>query len=94
MEAAVVARHKQATLLAERADAYAQRIAPAYQQNYERLRTMFDRGQVTLLDLWQVQQSVIEIRDESLAAQLEALQVRLALERAIGGKIEEVGQND
>ncbi len=94
LEALVIGRHKQAALLAERAEAYTQKIAPAYRQNYQRFQTMFERGQVTLFDLWQAQQSVIEISDDVLAKQFEALQVRLALEQVIGGKLEEVGQND
>jgi outer membrane protein TolC len=89
-EALVAGLHRQAALLDERAAAYRGRIVPAYGETYDTIRAMYDQGQTDLIDVWQVQASLLDAEEDAIATVVDALNARIALERAIGGKIEQV----
>lgn len=89
-DALVAGLYRQVALLDARASAYAMRIVPAYRQTYQDIRTIYEQGQTDLLDLWQVQASLLDAEEEAISTVIDALQARVALERAIGGKIEQV----
>lgn len=89
-EAMVAGLYRQVALLDARAAAYNTRIVPAYRQTYQDIRAMYDQGQTDLLDLWQVQASLLDAEDDAISTVIDALTARVALERAIGGKIEQV----
>lgn len=89
-DALVAGLYRQVALLDARAESYATRIVPAYRQTYQDIRAMYDQGQTDLLDLWQVQASLLDAEEESISTVIDALAARVALERAIGGKIEQV----
>lgn len=82
--------YARARLMADRAANYRDGIVPAYRRTYGDLRAMFDQGQADLLELWQVQAALLDAEEDSIATVRAALEARIALERAIGGKIEEV----
>jgi outer membrane protein TolC len=77
-------------LLDSRAEAYNTRIVPAYRKTYQDIREIYDQGQTDLLDLWQVQASLLDAEEDAISTVIDALTARVALERAIGGKIEQV----
>lgn len=89
-DALVAGLYRQVALLDARAESYAMRIVPAYRQTYQDIRTIYDQGQTDLLDLWQVQASLLDAEEEAISTVIDALAARVALERAIGGKIEQV----
>ncbi|NKB43762.1 MAG: hypothetical protein GKS03_05735 [Alphaproteobacteria bacterium] len=89
-EALVVGLYRQVALLDARATAYNTRIVPAYRKTYQDIRVVYDQGQTDLLDLWQVQASLLDAEEDAIATVIDALTARVALERAIGGKIEQV----
>ena len=89
-EGLVIGLYRQVEHLDARAEAYNSRIVPAYRQTYQDIRAMYDQGQSDLLDLWQVQASVLDAEDDAISTVIDALTARVALERAIGGKIEQV----
>ena len=89
-EALVVGHYRQVTLLDARADSYNREIVPAYRRSYAAIKAMYDQGQTDLLDLWQVQASLLEAEEDAVATIIGARAARVALERAIGGKIEQV----
>ncbi|MEQ8509237.1 MAG: TolC family protein [Rhodospirillaceae bacterium] len=89
-EALVTGLYRQLELLDARATAYNTRIVPAYRKTYQDVRAMYDQGQTDLLGLWQVQASLLDAEDDAIATVIDALNARVALERAIGGKIEQV----
>lgn len=83
-------RQQRAIALQKRADSYWTDVLPAYQKSYELSRYMFEQGQASMLQLWQVQQKLTEIQTTALQDTVEALAARTLLEQAIGGKIEEI----
>lgn len=89
-EALVVGLYRQVTLLDARATAYNTKIVPAYRKTYQGIRAIYDQGQTDLLDLWQVQASLLDAEEDAITTVIDALTARVALERAIGGKIEQV----
>ncbi|MBT4739021.1 MAG: TolC family protein [Rhodospirillaceae bacterium] len=89
-EALVVGLYRQVTLLDARATAYNTKIVPAYRKTYQDIRAIYDQGQTDLLDLWQVQASLLDAEEDAITTVIDALTARVALERAIGGKIEQV----
>ncbi len=89
-EALVVGLYRQVSLLDARADTYNQEIVPAYRKSYADIRAMFDQGQVDLLDLWQVQASLLAAEEDAVSTIIDARTARVALEKAIGGKLEQV----
>ncbi|MDG2244336.1 MAG: TolC family protein [Rhodospirillaceae bacterium] len=89
-EALVIGLYRQVALLDSRAEAYNTRIVPAYRKTYQDIRQIYDQGQTDLLDLWQVQASLLDAEEDAITTVIDALTARVALERAIGGKIEQV----
>ena len=89
-EAMVAGLYRQVALLDARARSYNRKIVPAYRQAYQDIRAMYDRGQTDLLDLWQVQSSLLDAEEDAISTVIDALTARVPLERAIGGKIEQV----
>ncbi len=89
-EALVAGLYRQAMLLNGRADSYRSKIVPAYRETYGMVRAMYEQGQTDLLDVWQVQASLLDAEEDAIATVVDALNARIALERAIGGKIEQV----
>lgn len=83
-------RHRRAIALQARADAFWNDVIPTYQKSFEISRYMFEQGQASMLQLWQVQQKVIEAQTTALQDAIDALAARTLLEQAIGGKIEEI----
>jgi outer membrane protein TolC len=51
---------------------------------------MFDAGQSSILDLWQVRERINSIQENTLEALSDSIKARLALEEAIGAKLEEI----
>ena len=89
-EALVVGLYRQVKLLDERAQSYNREIVPAYRKSYTDIKAMYDQGQTDLLDLWQVQASLLEAEEDAVSTVIDARSARVALERAIGGKIGQV----
>ena len=89
-EALVAGLYRQAVLLENRAEAYRGKIVPAYRETYGTVRAMYEQGQTDLLDVWQVQATLLDAEEDAIATVVDALNARIALERAIGGKIEQV----
>lgn len=79
-----------AIALADRADSYEHRILPGYRKSYELTRTMFRRGQIDALAVWQVREKLLSTENEALQAVAEAFNARGALELELGGKLEEM----
>lgn len=89
-DALVVGLYRQVALLDARAESYTTSIVPAYRKTYQDIRAIYEQGQTDLLDLWQVQASLLDAEEEAISTLIDALAARVALERAIGGKIEQV----
>jgi outer membrane protein TolC len=89
-EALIAGLYRQATLLDSRAESFRSKIVPAYRDTYAMVRAMYDQGQTDLLDVWQVQASLLDAEEDAIATVVDALNARIALERAMGGKIEQV----
>lgn len=89
-DALVAGLYRQVSLLDRRANAYRTEIVPAYRQTYQDMRVIYDQGQADVLGLWQVKASLLEAEEEAITTAIDALSARVALERAIGGKIEQV----
>ena len=89
-EALVIGLYRQVELLDARAESYNREIVPAYRKSYADIKAMYDQGQTDLLDLWQVQASLLDAEEDAVATVIGARTARVALERAIGGKIEQV----
>lgn len=89
-EALVVGLYRQVALLDARAQTYNRDIVPAYRESFASIKAMYDQGQTDLLDLWQVQASLLAAEEDAVATVIDARKARVALERAIGGKIEQV----
>lgn len=89
-ESQLIALQKRAIATQERADAYWDKVIPAYGKAYTLGRQMFEMGQANMLQLWQLQKSVVDVQDKALQFTVESIAARTALESAIGGKVEEI----
>ena len=81
---------KRAIATQERADAYWDRVIPAYQKAYLLGRQMFEMGEASMLQLWQLQKSLVESQGQALQFTVESLGARTTFESAIGAKVEEI----
>jgi outer membrane protein TolC len=79
-----------AARLREREQKYWSDILPGYRKSYDLSRQMLRAGQIPALDLWQVREKLYQVQEAALQSTLDAYAARLALELAIGGKLEEV----
>lgn len=86
----VEALQKRARAQQKRADTYWNDVVPTYRQAYDLTAHMFNQGQVNMVQLWEVQQSLVRAADNALESMASALTARTRLEQAIGGKIEEL----
>lgn len=91
-DAAVRAAHRRAARHDATARAYAQTVVPAFERNLATVRQRFERGQSSLLEVWQVQQSLLEVKREALEAQIASFEARVELQRAVGAFLEEQTQ--
>jgi len=89
-EAMVIGLYRQVSLLDIRAASYNRDIVPAYRKSYNDIKAMFDQGQADLLDLWQVQALLLDAEEDAVTTIIDARKARVALEKAIGGKLEQV----
>ncbi len=85
------ARRQQLLDLQARADAFRDQVIPAYRAAYEATLAQFRAGQVSTLQLFEVQKSLVEAQEKAFESVVEALSARTHLEQHIGGRIEEVG---
>ncbi len=90
LESQLTALQKRAVATQERADAYWDKVIPAYGKAYTLGRQMFEMGQANMLQLWQLQKSMVDVQDQALQFTAESIAARTALESAIGGKVEEI----
>ncbi len=86
----VEARQRKAIAQQARADAFWNQVVPAYQEAYRLTQHMFEQGQASMIQLWEVQQSLNRASDQALEATAKALSARTQLEQVLGGKIEEI----
>ncbi len=86
----IESRRAEALARQRRAVAFRTEVLPAYREAYQATLAQFRAGQVSALQLFEVQKSLVENQEQGFAHALDALQARLELERLIGGKIEEV----
>jgi outer membrane protein TolC len=86
----IESRQRRAIALQARADTYWREVVPSYEKAYALTKHMFEQGQASMIQLWEVQQKVTRITDEALRDIAEALAARTLLEQALGGKIEEI----
>ena len=89
-EALVIGLYRQVKLLDARAEKYNRDIVPAYRESFASIKAIYDQGQMGLLDVWQVQASLLDAEKTAITTVIDAHKARVALERAIGGKIEQV----
>lgn len=89
-ESQLIALQKRAIATQERADAYWDKVIPSYGKSYTLGRQMFELGQANMLQLWQLQKSMVDVQDQALQFTAESIAARIALESAIGGKVEEI----
>lgn len=89
LETSVRAAHQRATRYEAAARAYRETVIPAFENNLALVRRQFERGQASLLEIWQLQQSLIDVRREALEAQISAFEARVELQRAVGVVFEE-----
>lgn len=90
LENIIKARHAQALDSQTRARNYRNNILPSYEKSYDLTKQMFDSGQSSILDLWQVRERINNIQESTLEALSDSIKARLALEEAIGTKLEEI----
>lgn len=89
-ESQLIGLQRRAIATQERSDAYWDKVIPAYTKAYALGRQMFEMGQANMLQLWQLQKSMVDVQDQALQFTAESIAARTALESAIGGKIEEM----
>lgn len=89
-ESQLIALQKRAIATQERADTYWDKVILAYAEAYTLGRQMFEMGQANMLQLWQLQKSMVDVQDQALQFTAESIAARTALESAIGGKVEEI----
>jgi cobalt-zinc-cadmium efflux system outer membrane protein len=90
LENIIKALHAQALDSQTRAMNYRNDILPSYEKSYGLTKQMFDAGQSSILDLWQVRERINSIQENTLEALSDSIKARLALEEAIGAKLEEI----
>ncbi len=90
LENIIKARHAQALDSQTRAMNYRNDILPSYEKSYGLTKRMFDAGQSSILDLWQVRERINSIQENTLEALSDSIKTRLALEEVIGAKLEEI----
>ena len=73
-----------------RAMNYRNDILPSYEKSYGLTKQMFDAGQSSILDLWQVRERINSIQENTLEALSDSIKARLALEEALGAKLDEI----
>jgi len=83
-------RQRSAISTQRRAEAYWNDVIPAYRKAYELSHRMFDEGQATMLQLWQVQRQIFDATETALRDTAQALAARTVLEQTLGGRIEEI----
>ena len=84
------ARRQQLLDLQARADAFRDKVIPAYRAAYEGTLEQFRAGQASTLQLFEVQKSLVEAQEKAFDYVVETLSARTHLEQHIGGRIEEV----
>jgi outer membrane protein TolC len=84
------ARRQQLLDLQARADAFHDKVIPAYRAAYEGTLEQFRAGQANTLQLFEVQKSLVEAQEKAFDYVVETLSARTHLEQHIGGRIEEV----
>lgn len=89
-EEAIAELQQSAIALQNRADRYFDTILPAYRESYAVTRSMLRQGQTDALQVWQVREKLYQTENEALAAVVEAINARGALELELGGKLEEI----
>lgn len=89
----IAARRAQLIYLQARAQAYRSHVIPAYRAAYQAALEQFRAGQATTLQLFQVQQRLVEAQEKAGTYGVEALSARTQLEQLIGGRLEEVGHS-
>lgn len=85
------ARREQLLGLQARADAFRNQVIPAYRAGYEATLAQFRAGQVSTLQLFEIQKSLVEAQEKAFEYVVETLSARTHLEQHIGGRLEEVG---
>ena len=90
LENIIKARHAQALDSQTRAMNYRNDILPSYEKSYGLTKQMFDAGQSSILDLWQVRERINSIQENTLEALSDSIKARLALEEALGAKLDEI----
>ena len=83
-------RMKRAIALEEKQKLYWKEVIPTYQQSFKNSQQLYEQGQITLLQLWEIQQKLFETFETALQSTVESLSARTLLEQTLGGKIEEI----
>jgi len=94
LDRSISARRQQLLNLQARADAFRDKVIPAYRAAYDGTLAQFRAGQASTLQLFEVQRSLIEAQEKAFDYAVEALSARTHLEQLIGGRIEEVRTGD
>lgn len=89
LNATIGAAHRRAARYEASAQAYEQTVMPAFESNLALVREQFERGQASLLEVWQLQQSLLAVRREALEAKIAGFAARVELQRAVGTFFEE-----
>lgn len=89
LDSTIRAAHQRAARYEASARAFDQTVLPAFERNLALVRAQFERGQASLLEIWQLQQSLFEVRREALEARIAAFEARVDLQRAVGIFFEE-----
>ena len=84
------ARRQQLLDLQARADAFRDKVIPAYRAAYDGTLAQFRAGQASTLQLFEIQKSLIEAQEKAFDYVVETLSARTHLEQHIGGRLEEV----
>ena len=69
---------------------YSRQILPGYRKAYELTQQMFQQGQASAIEVWQVREKLIDSEEEALEAMLQAMNAKAQLELQLGGRLEEV----
>lgn len=83
-------RMKKAVALEEKSQIYWNIVLPTYQKSFQNSHQLYEQGQFTLFQLWEIQQKLFESFKTALQSTVESLSARTLLEQTIGGKLEEV----
>ena len=90
LERSIAGRREQLLGLHARVQAFRDKVIPSYRAAYDSTMTQFRAGQVTTLQLFEVQKSLVEAQEKEFGYAVEALAARSQLEQMIGGRLEEV----